>query len=250
MGLVQISTERDVATLTLARGKVNAINEAGVEELRQRLEELEQDPAVRALVITGQGKFFSFGFDIPGFLDYSKEAFIGYLTKFTELCRYLFLYPRPVVAALNGHTIAGGCMLATACDRRLMVTGKARVSLNEITFGASVFAGAVEILRCCTGHNNAQKILYSGQLYSAEEALALGLVDEVATAEDLDQRARAAARELGSKAPEAFASIKGLLRRPAAEEGRRRERDSILEFADIWYSEGTRANLQKIKIRS
>ena len=250
MGLAQISTEDGIATVTLARGKVNAIDEAGVEELRECLGALEQDPAVRAVVLTGRGKFFSFGFDIPGFLDYSKEAFIGYLTKFTELYHYLFMFPKPVVAALNGHTVAGGCMLATACDLRLMVTGKARVSLNEITFGASVFAGAVETLRCCTGHKNAQQILYSGAMYSAVEAHSLGLVDEVTTAEELSERALAAANELAARAPAAFASIKRLLRRSAAEEGRRREHDSILEFVDIWYSEGTWRNLQKIKIHS
>jgi len=141
-------------------------------------------------------------------------------------------------------------MLATACDRRLMVTGKARISLNEITFGASVFAGAVEILRCCAGQANAEKVLYSGEMYSAEQARDLGLVDAVTSDDELMAQARAAALDLAARAPAAFASIKGLLRRPAAEEGRRRERDSILEFADIWYSESTWANLQKIKIRS
>ena len=250
MGLVQVTTNNSIATVTLARGKVNAINEAGVEELHRHLQELEQQRDLRAVVLTGQGSFFSFGFDIPGFLDYSREAFIGYLTKFTELCRYLFLYAKPVVASLNGHAIAGGCMLATACDIRLMVSGKARISLNEITFGASVFAGAVEILRCLTGHRHAQQILYSGAMYSAEEALALGLVDQVVSADELASRALAAAEELAARDPAAFTSIKRLLRRPAAEEGRRRERASILEFADIWYSDGTWSCLQKIKIRT
>ena len=250
MGLVQLSNEDGITTVTLARGKVNALNEPGVLQLRQQLEELAGDAKTRAVVLTGRGKFFSFGFDIPEFLSYSKEDFIVYLTRFAELYRYLFLYPRPVVAALNGHTIAGGCMLATACDTRLMVSGKARISLNEITFGASVFAGAAELLRYCTGDAGAQQILYSGEMYSAEQACALGLVDRVCSAEELPAQAMAAAAELASKDPAAFASIKQLLRRGTAGLGQRHERESILEFADIWYSEATWSRLQQITIHS
>ncbi len=250
MALTEVSTEQGIATITLARGKVNALDEPGVEELQRRLVELERDREVRAVVLTGRGAFFSFGFDIPGFLDYSKEAFTGYLTKFTDLCRALFLFPRPVVAAINGHAVAGGCMLATACDHRVMVSDKARISLNEITFGASVFAGATETLRYCVGSANAQQILFSGAMYAAEQALALGLVDQVTTADALLPRARDVAAELARKAPAAFASIKSLLRDPIAAEAQRREADSIHEFVEIWYSEATRANLQKIEIRS
>lgn len=250
MNFVLSSKKKGIATVTLQRGKVNALNEPMVEEVFDIFENLEKDTQVKSVVFTGSGKFFSFGFDIPEFLRYSKKDFIGYLEKFTNLYTYLFQFPKPVVAALNGHTIAGGCMLATACDFRLMATGKGKISLNEITFGAPVFAGSVEMLRFCVGSRNAQSILYSGSMYSAEEAFELGLVDQVSAEDTLEEDARKVADELGAKASPAFSSIKKLLRKPLAEKMIKHERDYILHFADIWYSEATREKLKKIKIHS
>jgi Delta3-Delta2-enoyl-CoA isomerase len=248
MDFVGLQKSDGVATLMFHRGNVNALNGAVIDQLRALLKNLESDQEVESIILTGSGKFFSFGFDIPEFLSFTKEQFTEFLANFTDLYAYLFLYPKPVVAALNGHTIAGGCMLALACDHRVMVSGKAKISLNEIGFGSSVFAGSTEMLRFWVGGGNATTILYSGAMYVAEEAQRLGLVHEVVTADVLTIAARKAASDLASKHSPAFASIKSLLRKSVAEEVLRRERDSILEFTDIWYSEATRANLQNIKI--
>ena len=131
MGHVHVSTDQRLAEVRLERGKVNALDEEVVDELAECFRRLAGDPDVRSIVLTGTGKFFSFGFDIPGFLGHSKEAFLAYLRKFAALYRDLFAHPKPVVAALNGHAVAGGCMLALACDARLMAAGKGKVALNE-----------------------------------------------------------------------------------------------------------------------
>ncbi len=248
MSLIKKDLQDGVATLTISRGKVNALVGDLVQELRRNFQALETDPAARAVVLTGEGKFFSFGFDIPELFPYSRDAFLDYLVDFTDLYSYLFLFPKPVVAALNGHAIAGGCMLALACDRRVMTSGKAKISLNEIGFGSSVFAGSTEMLRFCLGSRQATEVLYSGAMYSAEEARALGLVDDVVAEEELLGTARRTAGEMGQKYGPAFASLKRLLRGPVAEEMKRREKESLLEFVEIWYSETTRANLKTIKI--
>jgi Delta3-Delta2-enoyl-CoA isomerase len=249
MSYIELETSDGIATVSLARGKVNALNGAVVAELRNCLEELEADPEVRAVVLTGRGRFFSFGFDIPEFLTFSKEEFTAYLVAFSGLCTYLFLYPKPVVAALNGHAIAGGCMLALACDGRVMAVGKAKISLNEITFGSTVFAGSTEMLRFWVGSAAATKILFSGAMISAEEARNLGLVEEFEPEKTVVNRARRVATDLGSRPASAFANIKALLRRPVIEEMRGREQESIREFVEIWYSAATWAKLQEIRIR-
>lgn len=247
---VTLSRNEEIATLTLCRGKVNAIDEAVVDEFRGRLLEIEADESIRAVIITGKGSFFSFGFDIPEFLGYSPEAFTRYLEAFTGLYTRIFLFPKPVIAALNGHAIAGGCMLATACDHRLMVTGKAKISLNEINFGSSVFAGSVAMLKHCVGGLNAERILYSGKMYSAEEALGMGLIDRVVSGEELLSEAMKTAAEFGGRDRAAFRSIKHLVRGEIAREMCEREPGSIREFTGIWYSEKTWKNLQLITINA
>jgi len=248
MSFVLATKEMGIATITLRRGKVNALNEPMVEEIGDSFRTLETDSEVKSIIFTGNGKFFSFGFDVPEFLRYAKRDFVRYLEKFTNLYTYLFQFPKPIVAALNGHTIAGGCVLATACDFRVMASGKGKIGLNEITFGAPFFAGSAEMLRFCVGSRNAQSILYSGAMYSAEEAFGLGLVDQVSSEDVLAQDARKVAGELGEKDSSAFANMKMILRKPIAEEMVKHEKDYILAFSDIWYSETTWEKLKKIKI--
>ncbi len=250
MDHVSVVCEGDIATIRLSRGKVNALNPQVIGELRHSLESAAHDVRVKAVILTGTGGFFSFGFDIPEFMSYSRDDFTRFLTGFTTLYSDMFLYPKPIIAALNGHTIAGACMLATACDYRIMVEGKAKISLNELGFGSSVFSGSVEMLRFWVGSRNAQTMLYSGAMFSAQEALEMGLVDRTATEEEFPKEVVKVAADFANNDPRAFESIKRLIRGPVAEVMTRRERGSIFEFVDIWYSEGTRKQLQDIKIRS
>ena len=249
MSFVVSSKSDGIATVRIERGKVNALNETVVSELYDVFRVLETDESVRSVILTGAGKFFSFGFDIPEFLSYSKGEFERYLDAFSEFYRYLFRFPKPVVAALNGHTVAGGCMLAIACDHRLMVDEKAKIALNEIGFGSSVFAGSTAILVYCIGTKKAQEVLFSGRMYSPLEAQQIGLVDEVAPENLLDARALEVAREYACRDSTAFASIKDLLKEPVSEQIALREKGSIKKVVDIWYSENTWENLRKITIR-
>ena len=248
MNFIRLSIDENIATIVLNRPKVNAINETMVEELRECFQKLAIDPNIKAVILTGEGSFFSFGLDVPELLSYSKDSFTRFLAKFTELLSYIFLYPKPVVAAINGHAIAGGCMLALTCDYRIMVSEKAKISLNEITFGSTVFASATSMLRFWVGGRNAELILYRGEMYLADDAKMLRLVDEVVSKENLYEAARKIAQDFANKDSNAFQSIKMLLRKPVAEEINKREINSILEFVEIWYSEGTQEILEKIKI--
>jgi enoyl-CoA hydratase/carnithine racemase len=250
MDFVHRSVVEGIAEVRIEREKVNALDDSLVNELSACFAALAEDPDVRGSILTGTGNFFSFGFDIPKFLSYPKEEFTRYLNLFTGLYWELFSHPKPIIAALNGHAVAGGCMLATACDIRIMVDGKAKIGLNEITFGSSIFAGSVAMLAFWVGERRAQEILYAGKLYSALEAHELGLVDAVVPDDQLLQTARQIAQRHAGKAPAAFRSIKTLLRKPVLEAMIAREGQSIEEFAEIWYSQETWKNLQGIQIRA
>jgi enoyl-CoA hydratase len=96
MQFILVTKKDGIATITLSNSKVNALDEYVIEELNNVLLNLLDDQTVKAIIITGQGKFFSFGFDIPQFLSYSKKEFTDYLYKFTDLYTYIFSYPKPI----------------------------------------------------------------------------------------------------------------------------------------------------------
>ena len=130
-----------------------------------------------------------------------------------------------------------------------MASGKAKISLNEINFGSSLFAGSVEMMKLLIGQRKAETAVCSGAMYSAEETLQLGLIDRIVSQDDLEVKARKVAEQYAGKDGAAFKNIKYLLRKTLAEDFAKREKDSILEFVDIWYSEATWNKLQEKTIR-
>ena len=237
-------------TVTLSRGKVNAINAAMLQELDRCLHDVEQNSAVSAVVLTGRGSFFSFGFDIPELLTYPRHRFHDFLTDFTAFYARLFLFPKPVVAALNGHTIAGGCIFAAASDYRVMVEGAGKIALNEVSLGVSFFAGATEMLRYVVGSRNADGILSSGEMYSPEQAAELGLIDEVVPVAEFEERVGAIVDAYAAKNGRAFAGMRRLLRQPIADRFVKREAASIDAFVELWYSESAQIILKQVQIRA
>lgn len=249
MGIISQEMVNGVAVVKINRPKVNAINDEMVRELKAAFDDIARDPDKCAVVLTAEGSFFSFGLDVPGFLEYKRDQFERSFMQFAKLYYSMFNLPKPLVAAVNGHAAGAGCILALACDQRLMAPGKPKIGLNEITFGATVPYGVVEMLIHAVGSSRASEILYGGAFYSAEEAKALGLVNEVLPLEGLLEAAVKRAADLGARAPEAFASIKLMLKSASAARIVSREKDSIKEFIDIWYSEKVTKMREKIQIR-
>jgi enoyl-CoA hydratase/carnithine racemase len=247
--ITKLTIDNGLATLTLVRDKVHALNEASLDHLLERFEELRRDDSVRVVVFTGEGSFFSFGLDVPSIYDYTEDECARFLGKFTRLYAEIYAFPKPVIAAINGHAIAGGCMLANACDYRIMVSGKAKISLNEVTFGSSIFAGSVEILRELVGTRNAETVALTGRMFSAEEAHALGLVDRVVASEELATAVGEVVDDYLQKDLRAYAEIKHLLREPVLERIHQREQQSIQRFINLWYSPETREKLKGIQIK-
>lgn len=250
MSFVDLSINNDIAVIKLNRGKVHALNETLVEELSANFNDMKYDNTVKSIILTGTGKFFSFGLDIPELMPYSRESFEDFIIKFCNLYSQIYMFPKPVICAVNGHAIAGGFILASCCDYRLMVTGKARITLNEITFGSSLFAGNLEILKALVGIHNAELIALRGKMYSAEQAREMNLVDRLVSENDLMAEAVYMADSYAQKDKTAFNSIKKLIRQPVYEAYKTREELAIREFVKIWYSEYTRSQIAEIKIKA
>jgi len=131
-----------------------------------------------------------------------------------------------------------------------MVPGKARISLNEVSFGAAVFAGSIALLRNCVGDRNTERILLTGAMFTAEEALSMNLIDRISSEENLAADAMQAARNYAANYGAAYRCVKKLLRDKSLPQFGDPEKASIDEFLKIWYSEDTMKNLEKIKIRA
>ena len=140
-------------------------------------------------------------------------------------------------------------MLALACDYRLMTSDRGKIGLNEVSFGATVFAGSAEMLRFWVGSAAASAILLGGALYRANDALQLGLIHEAVPAADFESRVRERAEALATAKQPAYGQTKMLLRAPIVDEMLRCEAKSIERFVAIWYSPETWTELEKITIR-
>lgn len=247
---LEISRDSNTALVTLSHGKVNAIDHRMLSELTQIFQQLETAPYVASVILTGNGKFFSFGFDVPALYDLPPDDFTQFLKTFCNLCRTLFLFPKPLVAAINGHAVAGGCILALTADYRIMNAQSGKVSLNEITFGSGLFPAAVEMLRFAVGNRCAEEMLLSGRMLSGVDAHAIGLVDELVEESHLIERASRKTHELSRYTGPAYANLKRLARQPVADTWLAREDQAIKDFVTIWYSPHTRALLKSVQIRN
>ena len=187
----------------------NAINEEFIREAHEIMDEAEHDPSIRALVVTSTHKsLFCPGVDLPSMIKNSPAEMRAFFEALTGIVRRKFAYPKPEVYALNGHTIAGGCMMALAGDYRIMAKGPNYIGLMEIDIGLSAPIGIVAMITHVLGGHIANFILCSGERFTPVRALELNLVDEIVDKEILMERAVSHAQLLGSKPPNGY-------RRPA-----------------------------------
>ena len=207
--MIERTEDGGIVTLRLAHGKVSALDLEFGEEFRRQLAGCRE---ARAVILTGTGSSFSAGVDLFRMTNDGAEYVERFWPSLTALLEELFLFPRPVVAAANGHAIAGGCLVVAACDYRLMSAG--RIGVPELLVGVPFPAIAVEILKFAAGRD-AQALAYSGVTLGPDDARARGLVDEVVAPDHLLARARVVAEQLAAIPAESFRITKLQLRRGA-----------------------------------
>jgi enoyl-CoA hydratase/carnithine racemase len=211
MGTVR-SEDRDggVRVLTLDRPPANAIDETLLVDLGDALRAAREDDAVRAVVLTGAGKFVSAGFDLV-----APPRDVAEAHRIRELYREthadLFAFPKPTVALMHGHAIAGGLVMVLACDYRLGAEGDYRIGLNELAIGAAYPRVAFEIVRLRLTHARASELLLGAAIYPASQAVRLGVVDELLPADTCAATALRRAARLGAFPREPYAATKAAL---------------------------------------
>ncbi len=224
-----------VAVVRLAHGKVNAFDPELLSGWIAELGRLEQADT-GAAVLTGTGKVFSAGVELRRLLDGGREYVEVFLPLLGEALLRTFTFPKPLVAAVNGHAIAGGCLLACACDYRVMAAGTGRIGTPELSVGVPFPTIAMEILRLVLAPHRLQAVVYRGLTCAPDDALANGFVDELAEPDALLDRAVEVAAHLGSLPPASFALTKRVIRQPSRDRVARYMRSIDEEVLVAWLS--------------
>lgn len=197
--------------MRLQHGKANALDLELCEALHTSV---EQQRGANAVVLTGTGSIFSAGVDLVRLLKEGEDYVHAFLPALRRCLTTLFEFPRPIVAAVNGHAIAGGCILAEACDHRVMCLGKGRIGVPELLVGVPFPMIAMETLRYAVPERHLRELVFGGATHAPREALELGLLDEVVEDELLLERSVERAAGLAKIPHGAFELAKRELRQP------------------------------------
>ncbi|MEM9664283.1 MAG: enoyl-CoA hydratase-related protein [Bacteroidota bacterium] len=201
MSVVLVHTERRVTTLTLNRpDKRNALSAALVSDLLKALEAAAADPDTRVVVLTGAGSVFSAGADLAALEALQTATPMDNLADsqhLAQLFEAIARHPKPIIAKVNGHAIAGGCGLATVCDLAIASEG-AKLGFTEVRIGFVPAIVMVFVLRR-VGEMAARHLFLRGHLVQADEAARLGLLTQVVSVEALDETVDALAQEIATR---------------------------------------------------
>lgn len=206
MAPIRIEPYEDIAVVRLDNGVINAINVSLVERLSETISSLAN--RFKALVLAGGDKFFSIGFDIPELLDMNRPSMEAFFFKFNALVLDLLCIPMPSACAIKGHAIAGGAILALACDYRMAASGKTLIGLNEIKLGVPTPYLADMILRQITQDHMASELIYLGEFLDSAQAQKIGVISEMYPREEVESAAMEKMSQIMKFDSRAFAQSK------------------------------------------
>lgn len=239
---VRSETRDGVRVLHMEFGRANALGPEVAGILAEAL-----GTAAGPTVLTGEGRVFSAGLDLVALDGHDRDDMEGFVEQFSVLMTRALTAPYPLVAAVNGHAVAGGCVLALACDHRVGVDGPYKVGMNEMAIGLTLPAVVTEIIRGRLSAPHARRVILGGALYAPTDACDVGLLDELApTADDAITTACSVAASLG-RSPREFAAMKGSLVSPIVEKFRETRGALDRRFLDSWFGEeATRTRTETI----
>ena len=241
--MLDIISHDSVVELKMNRPPANALNTPLVTRIADALDEAVVGGA-GAIMLSGRDGMFSGGLDVPELLDLDRPSVFEFWSRFMLLNRHLAGCPVPVVAAIGGHSPAGGAVLAVHCDYRIAVEGPYKIGFNEVQVGLPVPATILRAFTGLVGSRVAARQAVSGQLIEMSAAREIGLVDELVVAERLQERALEWCRELLSLPPVAMNQTRLSLKADllAALE----VSDDVESTTDYWFSDETQSAMRRL----
>ncbi len=242
---IEWSLEGGLATVRLSREHGNAISDRLLNELMAAIRNAGADSSVKGVLLAARGRLFCPGLDLIEAVSHDRPAMAAFIGKFCACVLEMYEFSKPLVAALSGHALAGGCLLALPADWRVLKRG-ALVGLNEIHVGVPLPFGLALILRDTVHSNRLDEVALLGRNYADDEAVATGLVHEIHGEDGFEAHCLERLDEYVSREPRAFAATKRYLRSATVERIRAENRSLLEEFLDCWFSEGTRRRIEAI----
>lgn len=242
--MIDRSIHDSVATLRLNYGKAAALDLELVDALALAIAEMAADDDVRAVIFTGSGSIFSAGVDLFRLTDGGRDYAERFVPALGRMLLDLFSFPKPLIVAVNGHAIAGGCLFALAGDYKLMAQGNGRIGIPELLVGVAFPPSVIEAVRFALPPQQLQAMLYSGKTLLPDEALQRGIVDEVVEAAALSSRAEELGRHFASLPPRAFALAKRQLRETSIDRAKHYANELDREVVDFWGAPETLNNVR------
>lgn len=242
-----------IQELHFARPPVNALDADLIRELRLAIEAAPASGA-RGLILSGRTGMFSAGLDVPSLLQLDRDGMMQVWSDFVGLLSAIACSPLPIVAAINGHSPAGGAVLAIYCDYRIMARGAYRIGLNEVQVGLVVPDVVQGALRRLVGSHRAERLMVAGAMIDPEHAHGVGLVDELMEAELVVGRAINWLQELLRLPPQAMSETRRIARADLVKlfDGALGQHSEL--FVDYWFSDESQSVLQamvaKLKSRA
>jgi len=234
-----------VLEIRLARPPVNALNTELLQALTHAFHP-SQLTGVEGVVLSGGPKVFSGGLDVPILLTLDRAGLTAAWSQFFSAARAIAACPVPVVAALGGHSPAGGCVLALCCDYRVMARGAFRIGLNESQVGLVVPDAIQVLMRRVVGPHRAERLMVAGTMIESEQAHAIGLVDELTDAEHVVARALHWQNELLALPREAMLMTRRIARADVITALAGFSDDELDSFVDRWFLASTQAVLHAL----
>jgi enoyl-CoA hydratase len=238
---IRIERSDGAAVVILDREPVNAIDLRLLHDASLAFDEIEADRDVRALVLTGAGRAFSAGLDLKSVPGYSAQEQHELIRVINRLILRVYASPIPSVAAVNGHAIAGGLCLALACDYRVGPRSGARLGLTETRAGIPFPAGPMAVVRAELSPSVVRHLTLVARNSEPEEALKMGILDELQAAEDVLPRALEVARDLGASPRDAYERVKNQVRGDVIERIREIVENDSDPLLKTWLSTDARA---------
>ncbi|MEE8218448.1 MAG: enoyl-CoA hydratase/isomerase family protein [Vicinamibacteria bacterium] len=244
-GGARIERQGALAILRLDKARGNAIDEPMAEALARAADEIASDDAIRGVLLaSAHPKLFCPGLDLVALLEYERPAMDRFFARFEEASFGLYSLRKPLVAAVAGAAVAGGCILALTADHRVLRRGSP-IGLNEVRVGLPLPGWVVTLLRSTVSPAALTRVALLGLNHTDEDAVEAGLVQEVLPADGFETAALARLEELASRDPDALGTTKGYLREATLAQMREQGTKSRSDFLDAWFAPAAQKKIRE-----